>query len=96
MIADKLKPIKGQYYKATEQLELLDLENRISEAKDVILIAIDGQESEFTWPKSDSLIENPQYIFLVLESTNSSDFLTVLEAQKECKALAKEIGRAHV
>ncbi len=91
MLADKLKPIQGRYYKATEQTEMQELSVQLSEAKDTILIAVDGAESSFSFPNSDSLLEYPKYSFAIVSQTDSSDVQTVLNAQNKCKEFAKQI-----
>lgn len=97
MLATKLKAIKHiddndcHFFRATAQDELKELEDRISQAHDVILIAIDGTDSDFDWKNSDSLIEQPSYLFAVVQETDSSDTDSVFKALTHCKVIGHQI-----
>ncbi|MDR1716323.1 MAG: hypothetical protein LBS20_10800 [Prevotella sp.] len=95
-VARKLKPIrhsdeKQQFFKATEQDEIEDLEERMSEASGILFIAINGTESEFDWKNSDSLMERPSYLFAIVEQTEAGSSGTIFEAQQHCKAIAMQV-----
>lgn len=91
MLAKSLNPIQKRYYKATEQTDMQEFTKQMSEARDIILIAVDGSESSFSFPNSDSLLEYPKYSFAVLSQTDSSEVHTLLNAQKKCKRIAEQI-----
>jgi hypothetical protein len=95
-LAAALKPIshtptRQRFYRATEIEELEDLNARISSASSMMLVAIDGHNSDFRYRNSDSLMQRPQYFFLVLRQTVSGDVDTIFAAQSECEAVAKQI-----
>lgn len=97
MLATKLKAIKHidenncHFFRATAQDELKELEDRISQAHGVILIAIDGTDSDFDWKNSDSLIEQPSYLFAVVKETDSTDTDSIFNALTECKEIGHQI-----
>jgi hypothetical protein len=57
----------------------------------MILVAIDGSNSDFSWKNSDSLMERPQYFFIVARQTTSGDTDTLFAAQVECSAVVRQI-----
>ncbi|MDR0799794.1 MAG: hypothetical protein LBN18_08550 [Dysgonamonadaceae bacterium] len=79
------------FYRATEAEELQDLIAHLSSVHGMILVAIDGHNSDFKWANSDSLMERSQYFFLVLQQTVSGDTDTVFAAQQECTGVARQI-----
>lgn len=81
---------KPQYYEATEQTELHELEQNISSAQGTILIAIDGQMSGFVFD-GDSLIEKPLHSIVIAKQTKSTDAKTITLAQQECKAIIDQV-----
>lgn len=96
MLARKLKPIshtnqKQRYYRATELEELEELNDRLSSAEGIILIAIDGNNSDFGYNNSDNLMELPQYFFIVAKSAPSNDTDNIFTAQAECKSIGMQI-----
>ncbi|MDR0824603.1 MAG: hypothetical protein LBN74_05875 [Prevotella sp.] len=95
-IARKLKPIqhtdeKRQFFKSTEQEELDELNERISDTSGVLFIAIDGTESSFDWRNSDSLMEQPSYLFAIVEQTEGGNAASIFQAQQHCKAIAMQV-----
>ncbi|MDR1455529.1 MAG: hypothetical protein LBJ01_07760 [Tannerella sp.] len=95
-LARRLKAIshtdtQQQFYRATEVEELSELNARLSSASGMILVAIDGNNSDFGWKNSDSLMERPQYFFMVAKQTVSGDTDTVFTAQQECAAIVRQI-----
>lgn len=79
-----------QYYEATDQTELHELEQNISSAQGTILIAIDGQTSGFSFD-ADSLIEKPFYSIVIAKQTQSTNAKTITLAQRECKAIMDQV-----
>ena len=77
---------KCQYYEATEQTELSELEQNISNASGTILIAIDGQMSGYAF-ENDNLIEKPMHSIVIAKQTKATDARTITTAQKECKKI---------
>lgn len=95
-IARKLKPIKHteekkKFFQATEQDELEDLNERLSECTGILFIAIDGTESLFDWKNSDSLMEQPTYLFAIIQQTESGNSQTIFNAQQNCKQIAIQV-----
>ena len=95
-IARKLKAIrhtdeKQKFYRATEQDEIQDLEERLSEASGMLFIAIDGTESEFDWKNSDSLMEQPSYKFAIVEQTEQGNSGSIFKALKHCEVIARQV-----
>lgn len=95
MLARNLKAVnhtaqKCQYYQATEQTELQELEQNISNASGTILIAIDGQMSGFSF-QADSLIEKPYHSIVIAKQTKATDARTITTAQQECKAIMDQV-----
>ena len=96
MLARKLKAIahtdeNEHYYRATEAENLQELNERLSSANGMILIAIDGCNSDVSWNDSDSLMELPQYFFVIAKETAGNDIAKIFESQSECKAVALQI-----
>lgn len=95
-IARTLKPIghsdtQKHYFKATEQDEIDTVSQWISQARGVLLIAIDGAESSFEWNSSDSLMEQPLYLFAVVKQTTGDNPASIFEAQQYCKRIGEQI-----
>jgi hypothetical protein len=95
-LAENLKAIQHtasepHYFRATDQIALTDLLQRISQASGILLVAWDAMKSGFEWHGSDSLIERPEYAFWLLKQTAGDDIETVFSAQNECRTIAKEI-----
>lgn len=95
-IARKLKSIKHSdekphFFRATDQDEPQDLEQRLSSASGMLLIAIDGAESTFGWKISDSLMEQPLFHFAIVEQTEIGNSSTIFNAQSNCKKNAMQV-----
>jgi len=78
MLARQLRAIahtdkEQHYYRATEIEDLQELNARLSGARGMILVAIDDCNSDFGWKNSDSLMERPQYFFVVAKATPGND-----------------------
>lgn len=98
-LATQLAPIahtvhQPRFFRATEQTEMIELNEMITKARGMIMIAIDGATSEFSLNNTDSLMERPGYSLVIAKQTKSTDTNTIFEAQKECKEVMTEvIGR---
>jgi hypothetical protein len=57
----------------------------------VVLVAIDGKNSDFVMNDADALQETPQYFFVILQQTSSTDDSTIANAQDACKLIATQI-----
>ncbi|MDL2262457.1 hypothetical protein LJC11_03025 [Bacteroidales bacterium OttesenSCG-928-I21] len=68
-----------------------ELNDRLSSAHGMILVAIDGTNSDFGWNNSDNLMKRPQYFFVVAKAAPSNDTNNVFIAQKESEAVASQI-----
>lgn len=95
MLARSLKAVnhtdrKCQYYEATEQTELQELEQNISNASGTILIAIDGQVSNYSF-MADNLIELPTYSIVIAKQTKATNAQSVTIAQKQCKQIIDQV-----
>lgn len=95
LLAKQLRSIahtddQQRFFPATEEEQFLSIEDRLSNIKGTILIAIDGSNSDFSW-QSDNMTEKLQYFFIVLKNTNSERTETIMDAQKECRLIAHQI-----
>jgi hypothetical protein len=95
-LARKLKAIahtdkEEHFYRATEMEDMQELNARLSGARGMILVAIDGSNSDLGWKDSDSLMERPQYFFVISKQTPGNDVSKIFESQSECKAVALQI-----
>ena len=79
-----------RFFPATEEEQFLSIEDRLSNIKGTILIAIDGSNSDFSW-QPDNMTEKLQYFFIVFKNTNSERTETIMDAQKECRLIAHQI-----
>lgn len=96
MLAKGLKAIchtdeKKKYYRATNNMELEELNTNISSAHGTILIAIDGSISSFHYNNADNLMHQPVYAVVIAQQTKSTDTETIFKAQKECKDIALQV-----
>ncbi|MDR1370803.1 MAG: hypothetical protein LBJ72_11870 [Dysgonamonadaceae bacterium] len=96
MLARALKPIRHtdidkHFYQAIEVEDLPDLDERLSDAHGVNLIAIDGSNSDFIYKNPEAFLKRPQYFFIIVAQTDSTDIQTVLAAQKQCETVAEQI-----
>lgn len=97
MLATKLKAIahsenRKQYFSASTLNDMNEIEESVSQMNGTILIAMDSCNSSFLFPDSDSLLEVPEYSFVILTQTNKSENENAVEhSQLACKRLAKQI-----
>ena len=95
-VAERLIPIghsadSCHFIMSDEVEEILTLGDRISNMPGMLLLAIDGCESEFNWNNGDSLVELPRYLFAVVDKTSRLDPQSVIVAKRNCSFIAKEI-----
>lgn len=94
-IARNLKAIQHtdtdhHFFRAIEQTELSELEQNISSAHGMIMIAIDGSFSSFQH-ESDSLVQRPTYTIVIAEQTKASDTDTVFQAIADSRASMMQV-----
>ena len=94
-IARNLKSIQHSdadrhYFRAIEQTELTELEQRISSAHGMIMIAIDGSFSSFQHD-SDSLIQRPTYTIVIARQTKVSDTDTIFQAVADSRQTMMQV-----
>lgn len=94
-IARKLKSIQHtdtdrHFFRAIEQSELQELEQNISSAHGMIMIAIDGSFSSFQY-QADSLMERPTYSVIIAKQTKSTDTDTIFQAIYDSKVAMKQV-----
>lgn len=95
-LARQLVPISHtdedrHFFRATEQTELIELNEMITKAHGRIMIAIDGATSDLKLNNTDSLMERPGYSLVIAKQTKSTDTFSIFEAQKDCKDIMKEV-----
>jgi hypothetical protein len=95
-LARQLVPISHtdtdcHFFRATERSELKELNEKISRAHGMIMIAIDGAISDFSLNNTDSLIERPGYSIVIVKQTKSTDTDTIFQAQEACKEVMIEV-----
>jgi len=88
MLARQLIPISHtdtdrHYFRASEESELKELNEMMSQAHGMIMIAIDGKNSEFGFNLADNLIEKSGFSLVIAKQTTSSDTDTIFQAQKD-------------
>lgn len=95
-LARKLIPIghtdEDEHYLPSDEVEeIFDLNSRMSDLAGMVLVAIDGHNSDFLYPGDDKLVEIPQFFFAIVNSTDSSDINTIHSAKTRCKVVAVQI-----
>ena len=96
MLAEKLCPIieskdKKRYYTCSESENLYDFTRRLSSVKDVVMIALDGCNSDYEMNGADALLEIPQYFFLFLQTAKTDSPADILAKQKGCKRICEQV-----
>lgn len=96
LLASKLKvishtPQHPRFFTAFGLEDLFGFEDKLSSVTGTILIAVDGMESESSDNNGDGLTDNNEYSFIIARNTNSSRPETIIQAAKDCKAIAKQI-----
>ena len=98
MLARELKAIAHtdddrHYYRATEETALEELNANIRSMHGMVMIAIDGADSNFQF-SGDSLMAKPIYKIVIVQQTKSSDTDTIFAAQQASKeAIMQVIAR---
>lgn len=95
-LATQLAPIahtdhQPRFFRATEQTEMVELNEKINKVKGMIMVAIDGSTLDIKLNNTDSLMERPGYSLVIAKQTKSTDTNTIFEAQNESKAVMKEV-----
>ena len=95
-LAIRLKPIahtpeKPRFFTAFGLEDLYNFNDKLSSVSGMILIAVDGCESESKRNEADALNNNDMFSFIVAQNTVSDRPETINQAAKECKAVAKQI-----
>ena len=96
MLAGKLRQIveskdSKKYYTCSESENLFDFMRRLSSVRGMVMIALDGSNSDYEMNKGDVLFEIPQYFFLFLQSAKTDVPADILEKQKECKRICEQV-----
>lgn len=91
-----LKPVAEstdgrRYYTCSESDGLYDLSARLSSAQGVIMVAIDGCNSDFEMNRGDALYEIPQYFFLFLQTVKTDAPADILAKQRGCKEICRQV-----
>lgn len=95
-LAIKLKPIshtpeKPRFFEAFGLEDLFNLTDKLSSVTGIILIAVDGYESDSRDNGSDGLNDTLQYAFIVARNTVADRPQTITAAFAECRTLCKQI-----
>ena len=96
LLANKLKPISHtpehpHFFSAFGFEDLFGFEDKLSNVTGMVLIAVDGMESESSDNNGDGLTDRNEYSFIVARNTNSSRPETINQAALDCKVIAKQI-----
>ena len=96
MLARGLKPISHSddechFLKSDEVEEITDLSERLSSIAGMVLVAIDGHNSDFGWNNSDNLVETPQYFITIMKNSPVGDIEAAHLVKEECKSVAFEV-----
>lgn len=95
-LCKQLKPFSwsqenGSFFRATEQTEMHELNENISSAQGMIMIAINPSDSQFSGMNMDTMSEEQTYAVVIVQQTSNSDTETILQAQADTTVVAKEI-----
>ncbi len=95
-LARHLAPIKHtdaecHFLRSDEVEEISDLEERISSIRNYVLVAIDGHNSDFSWIRSDNLVNTPQYFIAVLRQSASGNIDALHAAKAECQGILMQV-----
>lgn len=95
-LSQKLKPIveskdAKKYYTCSESDNLYDFTRRLSSAIGVVMIAMDGSNSDFEMNAGDALFEIPQYFFLFIQPADTDNPADILAKQKGCKRICLQV-----
>lgn len=95
-LARSLKPVvesadEKKYYMCSESDNLYALTELLSVAHGLVMVAVDGCNSDFEMNRGDALFEIPQYFFLFLQETRTDVPGDILSKQKGCKRICREV-----
>ncbi|WP_291528604.1 hypothetical protein [Bacteroides sp. UBA939] len=95
-LAIQLKPIshteaKPRFFEAFGLEDLFNLDDKLSSVTGMILVAVDGYESDSQDNGADSLNDTLQFTFIVARNTISDRPQTITAAFKECRIVCKQI-----
>ena len=76
-LATQLAPIahtdhQPRFFRATEQTEMVELNEKINKVKGMIMVAIDGSTLDIKLNNTDSLMERPGYSLVIAKQTKST------------------------
>ena len=96
LLSRKLKPIvdsadEKRYYTCSESDSLMSLIDRLSSVKGIVLLAMDGRNSDFEYREGDSLLKIPQYFFMMLQPAPNDNSDRILAAQEYCEKICLQI-----
>ncbi len=78
------------FLKFDEVVELDDLATQMTSLDGMILVAIDGHNSDFSLNGADALQETPQYFIVILKSSPLGDLDLYYATKKDCKTVVEE------
>lgn len=98
-LAIRLKPINHtpespRFFEAFGLEDLFNLDDKLSSVTGMILIAVNGYESNSQDNGADSLNDTLQYGFIVAQNTVSDHPETITTAFEECRVICKQIRNA--
>lgn len=79
------------FLKSDETEEIIDLAERSSSISGMVLVAIDGLNSDYSYNNGGGFQEIPQYFIIVMKHIPSGDIVSFHTAKRECKAVGTEI-----
>jgi len=96
LLSEKLRPVvestdKKKYYTSSESTNLFSFIERLSSVSGLVMIALDGCNSDFEMNNGDALFEIPQYFFLFLQPAKSDNPDDILAKQKACKQICLQV-----
>ena len=96
MLSRRLRPVAEsadgkKYYTCSESENLYDLSVQLSSARGLVMVAVDGCNSDFEMNRGDALLEVPQYYFLFLQQAQTDVPADILAKQRGCKAICRQV-----
>ncbi len=79
-----------RFMKFDESVELEELAMHTSSVSGMLLVAIDGHNSDFSLNGADALQDTPQYFIVVLKNCPGGDPDRYYATKQECKSVAEE------
>jgi hypothetical protein len=79
------------FFRATLQTELKELNEKLTRAHGMIMIAIDEKTSDFSFNQYDSMMERPSYSIVIAKQTKATDTDTIFQAQLESKGVILQV-----